>query len=365
MTGLNLDMNRVRKLVDEGYISVREHPDAPLRIYNYTPKCQFDWHWTPETIACRGLILDEQDKVVARPFPKFFTPDQYKDLRNKVHNLYGLRYKELYKGSFSVSEKMDGSLGILYYHPNCGWSVATRGSFTSDQAWHATKVLREKYSMGTPGYTYLFEIIYPENRIVVDYGKRDELVLLTVLDNKTGEDAPEYVERWQREGYPVAKDFEFTTWDDVLAHQGKDEGYVVKFDNGLRVKVKFAEYLRLHRILTNVSTRGIWQRLSNGESLDDMLDLVPDEFYNWVKDTETSLWVQYHEIVTHVEDVLYRETIKRNPPLTRKELAIKYQNYDYKGIMFQMLDHKSYADSTWRIIKPPADKPFSDQEYIK
>jgi hypothetical protein len=31
----------------------------------------------------------------------------------------------------------------------------------------------------TPGTTPLFEIVYPSNRIVVDYGDRRELVLLT------------------------------------------------------------------------------------------------------------------------------------------------------------------------------------------
>lgn len=353
MSGLELDMDRVRELMDEGYISVRKHPTAPLFIYNYTPKCQFDWHWTPETIVCRGLILDDQDNVVARPFPKFFTPSQLKDLRNHVHHLYGLRYKELYQGGFSVTDKVDGSMGVVYYHPDCGVGVATRGSFESDQAKHASELMREEY--GTfpfvLGFTYVFEIVYPENRIVVNYGKRDELVLLTVLDNNTGEDNPSLVEEWRSDGHPTVRGFNFQNFDDVLKEQGgaEAEGFVVKFDNGLRVKVKFEEYLRLHRIITNVSERSIWKSLSDGESLDDMLELVPDEFYNWVKKVEADLWARYHEI----ELDAFR-TLRLDTSQTRKEFALKHKDYKYKGILFQMLDDKSYSDSIWMLVKPKA-----------
>ena len=191
MCGLQLDMDKVRQLIDEGYISVKQHPEYPLFIYNYTPQCQFDWHWTPETITCRGLILDEHDNVVARPFPKFFTPEQYKTLRNHVHHLYGLRYKELYRGGFTTTEKVDGSMGTLYL-----WDgkvhVASRGSFMSPQAVHATELIQQfKDHDFRPDTTYIFEIVYPENRIVVDYGDLDQLFLLTCLDNDTGEDVQE------------------------------------------------------------------------------------------------------------------------------------------------------------------------------
>ncbi len=328
-----LDMDKVNKAVEDGWISKRPHPEYPLFIYNYTPKCQYDWHWTPETIACRGLILDNKDNVVARPFPKFFTPDQYKDLRSHVHHLYGLRYKELYKGKFSVTEKVDGSMISL-----SRWQghtiVASRGSFISEQAKHAQQIVDNKYGGYAfyPYSTYLFEIIYPENRIVVDYGEKDEIVLLTVLDNDTGHDLPCLVNRWR---------------------------YVVKFENGLRVKVKFDEYVRLHRIITNVSARKIWEMLKDNESLDELLDMVPDEFYEWVKNTERDLQIQYKNIERNVRGLLYHDVVTCQTPITRKQLALKNKDYIYKGIMFQMLDNKDYQESIWKLIKPEAEKPFT------
>jgi hypothetical protein len=69
---------------------------------------------------------------------------------------------------------MDGSLGILFYYRG-EWVVTTRGSFTSDQAIRAKKILDEKYNLDLFNWkhTYLFEIIYPENRIVVRYDYED------------------------------------------------------------------------------------------------------------------------------------------------------------------------------------------------
>ncbi|HRF99146.1 MAG TPA: hypothetical protein PLZ51_28235, partial [Aggregatilineales bacterium] len=74
--------------------------------------------------------------------------------------------------------KMDGSLGILYRWQGA-YYIATRGNFDSDQAIWATIFLRTHYDLHNLAdeYTLLFEIIYPDNRIVVNYGQRQDLVL--------------------------------------------------------------------------------------------------------------------------------------------------------------------------------------------
>jgi RNA ligase len=69
---LNVDINALDELVRQGYLSAQRHPAADLLIYNYTAKAQYERYWTPETIACRGLIVTPRGAVVARPFPKFF-----------------------------------------------------------------------------------------------------------------------------------------------------------------------------------------------------------------------------------------------------------------------------------------------------
>ena len=91
----------LQSMIDEQYIKVQKHPEEDLYIYNYTAKAQYERVWNEWTLQCRGLIMDADQKVVARPFPKFF-------------NLGEIEGQVLPKESFEVYEKMDGSLGILY-----------------------------------------------------------------------------------------------------------------------------------------------------------------------------------------------------------------------------------------------------------
>ncbi len=162
-------------MIEQRFISVREHPSAPLYIYNYTAKAQFDRMWNEATRQCRGLILDAKGELISRPFRKFF-------------NLGELETPP--EGSCLSWEKYDGSLGVSYMVDG-RWAIASRGSFMSDQALKASALLDDKYAAAkkhmNPAYTYLFEIIYPDNRIVVDYGATEELRLLALVDTQTGE----------------------------------------------------------------------------------------------------------------------------------------------------------------------------------
>jgi RNA ligase len=113
---------------------------------------------------------------VARPFPKFFNYGEQPDEDTR-------RLGQ----PFTLSEKVDGSLGI-HYRWNGTDGIATRGSFHSPQAQWATAALADSPPVRFDyGRTHLFEIVYPENRIVVDYGDRAELVYLATLDWRTGE----------------------------------------------------------------------------------------------------------------------------------------------------------------------------------
>lgn len=136
------------------------------------------------------------------------------------------------------------------------------------------------------------------------------------------------------------------------------EGFVIHFASGLRLKCKFSEYVRLHRILTQCTARTIWECLKDGMSFDDLLDRVPDEFYAWVNTTRTLLMRQYETI----EDVC-RRMVKRVEGLpTRKEQAALVVKHPHSAVIFAMLDHKPYAERIWKTIKPEAEKPFREDE---
>lgn len=140
----------IDNLVSSNLITKRKHPVHDIWILNYTPEVQYSGQWTEELMMCRGLIVDKDANIVARPFKKFFN---YNEQPNAV----------LPNESYEVFHKMDGSLGILFCY-NDEWLISTRGSFESEQAIHATEILKNKYNDIVPHLnkrlTYLFEIIY-------------------------------------------------------------------------------------------------------------------------------------------------------------------------------------------------------------
>lgn len=255
---------------------------------------------------------------------------------------------------FEVYEKMDGSLGISYMNQGI-WYIATRGSFDSEQANHAiysscTKYYDARLNM-QEGKTYLWEIIYPENRIVCDYGQADELVLLSIIDNKTG------VETLENIGFPLVKKYDGINDYRKLKEIAEDnkEGFVVKFSNNFRVKVKFDEYVRLHRILTGVSNIAIWEYLKDGNSLDELLDRVPDEFYDYVKRTKQELENEFNLIL----DECMR--LRRYNFNTQKEAAEYIKKQKHSSILFNMYNDKKYDHLIWKLIRPTFQKPFKQQ----
>lgn len=175
------------------------------------------------------------------------------------------------------------------------------GQFYSDQAIHGTDILRKKYATQEfrRDRTYLWEILYPENRIVVNYGDRRDLVLLAVINTASGLDGDAEVARLEAAGVPVVKRYASPKFIHELFEeedQANREGYVVRFASGFRVKLKFDEYSRLHRLLTGVSPKVIWECLQTEDGIDDLIEGAPDEYMKWVKATATKFRADFREI---------------------------------------------------------------------
>jgi RNA ligase len=336
-----LNWDKVNALVDQHYLMVKKHPEAKLYICNYTAKAQYDGFWNDYTLQCRGLIIDREGYIVARPFPKFF-------------NLGEIKLDKLPKEAFDVYEKLDGSLGILYWLDGIP-VIATRGAFDSEQAQVANNILHEKYphtfDQLDKNLTYLFEIIYPGNRVVIDYGTTKELFLLAVIEIRTGREMP-----LPNLGIPHAPKYEGIRDLSQIQQQAREdkEGYVIRFRSGLRVKVKFPEYVRLHRIITGLSLLEIWEYLSEGKPMDALLEKVPDEVYEWVKQSVTDLQTRYAEIEAECKSV-YRELP------SRKETAHYFKQQKYPQVLFAMLTNKDYAPIIWKMLRPRGKETYFRQ----
>lgn len=276
------DLAALLDLRDRGLVAFTRHPDGPYLIANYTHEGAYAGGWVWEKRLARGLIFQEDTlEVLARPWPKFF-------------NLGEPDCPPLPDAPFDVSEKVDGSLGIVWRRPDTGEvEVATRGSFTSPQAARATAIWRERYrDVDVPdGVTLLVEIVYPENRIVVDYGDTEDLFFLGAVDIATGADVDDAV-RWPGPSAGALKGFadvdELARW--VASNPRPNaEGYVIRFHDGAgrpatRVKIKYPEYVQLHRVLTGIDSVRVWELAAvaafpqaDPRQLASALRLNPDE----------------------------------------------------------------------------------------
>lgn len=256
--------------VDEGLVTRRTK--GPLAIYNYTHACQYSRAWTPTTMAARGLILEEStSEVVARPFEKFFNVDERPETAAGL-----LPWDEPHE----VSEKMDGSLGIVYCYDG-KWDIVTRGAFDSPQAVYARENLLPRYDLrfAFPApVTVMTEIIYPAARRehVVDYGERDELVFLAAM-NYPGCLVGEQRRRAGEAGMGLARLAEVHSAKEAPnKHPPNSEGYVIYWPGrDLRVKVKSEEYVAAHRMLGQVTPRRVLDLMRDGKD-DDILARLPE-----------------------------------------------------------------------------------------
>jgi RNA ligase len=333
------------------FVKVQKHPDVDLRIFNYTQRAQFDRVWNSVTRACRGLVVDENGRVVARPFEKFF-------------NLAEHPGAALPDGEVEVTEKLDGSLGILYPVGD-RFEIATRGSFRSEQAVHATALWRERYEghfRPHYGWTYLFEIVYPANRVVVDYAGVDDLFLLGAVEIATGRSVPlaETTGSWPGPAVPVHP---VRSLADALALPARSntEGFVLRFVvDDVRVKVKHDDYVRLHRVVTDLSERRIWEALSEGVDLDVWLEAVPDEFFGFVTETRDRMLAEFASLTGEVEE-RFRVLLDGLPQgWSRREFAEQVtamHGFPLAKALFSRLDGKNFDAMIWQHLRPADHVP--------
>lgn len=325
---MKLDLNLMQGYLDKGLITKNDHPSLPLLIWNYTPKTQYERVWDKVTILCRSLVTDLNGAVVAKSFDKFFNIEEETCLPCE---------------SFNVYEKLDGSLILVFWYED-NLVVSSRKSFCSDHAREALEILKNyDISCLEKNKSYSFELIVPWNRIVCDYGNSRKLVLLAKFDNEGNEyDINEYEDK-----FPLARVFEFDSLNEIKKNiPSNEEGYVIKFKGGKRVKIKGEEYVRMHKLLSSVTESSILDMLSDGrhQELENILFLLPDEIHNWAKSTKLKMESRFQEIFSECSHSFRRFD-------SRKEAAAYFLTQKYPHILFLMLDNQKFDDMIWKVIR--------------
>lgn len=243
--------------------------DGELELFGYTSTCQFDQKWDLFSLIARGLVIDRRSRrVVATPFPKFFN--------------FGESAIPLPDGPFQASEKIDGSLGIVFHHGGA-WRVTTRGRLQSQQGAWASDYLRQHIDVAAlePGTTYLVEIVYRENQIVIPYSFSG-LVLLSAYDGDGEElSRPALEGIADASGMRIAASVACESFEQLRQRTAGltryEEGFVIRFHNGLRLKLKGEAYCRAHKLICRCTPLSIWEAMQNGEDLESMRKELPEE----------------------------------------------------------------------------------------
>ncbi len=274
------------RYVKNGLLSKKTYKN--LVLYNYTKKCVYERAWDEVTTTHRGIIYDKKTKeIVSYVLPKFFNINETDE--TKLENLPHLPYE--------VFEKLDGSFVSCSFHEG-EWIVATRGSFDSKQAREAKKIIQEKKYDLSPKYSYIFEVIYPENRLdvgqflVVNYDAMRDVVLTAMFhkntlltpfgEQKAGDEAGRLHCQFEalRLGMPISKKYDINL-DQALENQKtlptNEEGYVIRYENGLRLKIKGNEYLKMQKELSGITTHTIWNAFTCLDMPVKYLQEAPEE----------------------------------------------------------------------------------------
>lgn len=280
--------NQCQSEFTAGNVYRNESPCGNYVLFNYKPHVEYDNLWNDINVWCRGIIFDiHNGNVVAVPFRKFWNVGQKPETSEE--NLAKL-------GEPVVMSKEDGSLGILFWNKyERKWQVATRGSFTSDQAAWATDWIREKVrECGFPvafheamaGKTNLFEIVYPENKIVANYNGFAGLIYLnTVCHFNDGQNCYLFPRHSTFDifGYRTARFYKFSDFAkmrELLSTFTKDdEGFVLQFPDGTMAKMKGPEYLRVHKIRSSLTIENVADLVIATGAFKAALNQLPDEFW--------------------------------------------------------------------------------------
>jgi len=331
--------------IEKGLIRCESHPEnKKIMVLNYTEQCQFKKVWDETTMLCRGLILNTKtNEIMARPFQKFFNWQERIINGEAIPNETPI-----------ITEKIDGSL-IIHSMINDKDCFSTRGSFVSDQAiWAANwwnKNIKKDYYVN--GYTHLFEAVFPQNKIVVLYDFTG-LVYLGSVNNKTGRtiffDMPAPIRTVNKIGnIELSKLLEMD--------KENEEGFVIHFPiSDLRLKIKFPQYVKLHKIITQLSTIGIWEILKSGGDFKDIIKNIPDEYYSWITEVVNKLNAQYSEIEKNCKEI----TAHAKTLTTRKEQALYITQFKNSGVCFKMLDSEGYSEIIWKLLRPSGKQIFKN-----
>lgn len=368
------------KAAEEGRIL--RHDFNNLVGFKYTTNTVYSGDWNPVTLYARGIVFDKDTgKVLAYPFEKFFNfgelVDDQSNLTKLAHDViahqgYDNLLRDISTQRFRVMDKLDGSLGIMFWTGKT-WLIKTAGSFVSEQALWANKWAADNIDVTKldKNCTYMFEIIYVEDVHPIQYDF-EGLVLLGINDNTTMKEKPfaDIVHTAFELKINHAEVLEFTDFDEVVKYANAlpntKEGVVVTFDNGFKVKIKGAEFLALQRIFHYLSPAVIWENFDweNAESsysiaaqyAEDFIKNIPEELTD-MKEAANQIAEKFFMNMTEVFN--YGQQLRADYPIRKEAYEALCKSSCKKELYAAVLlyytngkENSKIREAIYRTVKP-------------
>ena len=336
------DLNRLKIHAQEHSVYVIESPRFPgLAMLHYMDSCQYEDKWSEFSLFSRGLLLDLTNKKVLHwCYSKFFNMNQRPETNYNI-------LKD--KGPFEVSEKIDGSMILVMQNPNTGkFHCHTKGSLDSPHGLYATSIIPERVQDQKliEKYSLIFELVAKQFQIVVNYtrkGYKEGLYLTGAREKATNRllTYAEVTELAKDLDLPCIKTYSFESLDHLIEESQNlsilDEGFVLRWEPELLVKVKGPKYLEMHKFISYLSDRNILEAVANNTA-DDLISLCPDEFQQEV----LSKISKFKNRVVELTKICYTN-YEAAPKGSRKEFAawVNWNIESYlRPFIFNLFDKK-------------------------
>lgn len=302
----------IQRIIDDDNLVKREGP-LGLTIANWS-KGFYDVT-APHQLLAKGIVFNDKLELVSLPLLKFYNLFEIRDKRYHQQLLTkGLR--------ITAAKKYDGTMIQLFKYKG-KYVFTTRGTFKSEYTRAASTIALRKYKRSLARLdddkTYVFELIHPVSKNVVNYGDEQDLVLLAVYDRGYNQ-----YYRTIELGFhhPRTTEYnEFQSFEDAVEWAKRNshdhEGYVLTLESKQqivhRVKIKSDWYVEKFRMLYSINHKAVaklywpdepdWEAFRQliPEEIEDTYQFYYDEYVDWVKRLKSRVSDIYDKVDTSIE----------------------------------------------------------------
>ena len=281
-------------------------------------------------LECRSVVIDiKNNQLAITPFKKFKNLNEGEE--NSIENI-----SKMIKNAKCVefSNKLDGSMQAVRYYNNkiimCGsTSLDFKSSWRLEDGYNMllNKEGYIKLIKAYPDFTFIFEYISLKDAHIVVYTKEQEgLYLIGVRNSLSGEELSYQKVNMLAKLYNIPSTTVFNKTLDSIINELDDkksneaEGFVLNID-GYKVKIKYNDYVNMHRILSKISSINLIIKNIADDTFDDMISKIPTVYKDRVFNIANIVFKYIHKTELEIENYF-----NKAPKENKKDFMIWVEN---------------------------------------